>query len=102
MAAKLDKRAEYNRSVADLGRTASLLLQVVERGIADNPDHRERRGEVWLAGRWVVLELNGGLGVYFHRLSADVVSLDLAVDFEDPPDWFVGPTGTWFELMDLT
>ena len=101
MTNRLKRRSEYLRSIADLSLSARMRLRAAELGIADDPDHRESRIDTVLGGRSVVLEGNGSLLVYFHRLDAGAVSLDLVVDLEDPPDWYVQPTGTWFEFMEL-
>ena len=98
---KLVRRREYLRSRKDLSLNARLRLQAAELGIADNPDHRENRIDTIMRGRSVVLEVNGPLAIYFHRLDVGAVSMDLVVDLEDPPDWFTEPTGTWFELIEL-
>ena len=98
---KLKRRSEYKRATADLGRLSKLHLRLAEIGIADNPDHMNGRASVVLGGRPVTLEYNGDLRIWFHRLDADTVSLDLVVDVRDLPDWFVQPTGSWFEQMQI-
>jgi hypothetical protein len=55
-----------------------------------------------MGNRMVILQETARLLTYFHRVDGDEVSLDLVVDLRDPPDWFVQPTGTWFEHLDLT
>ncbi len=95
--ARLNRRAEYRRSAKELSRNARLRLRVAELGIADNPLHRDGRIDVQLGGRWVVLESNGTLLIYFHLTPDDTVSLNLVVDLDDLPDWFLKPAGTWFE-----
>jgi hypothetical protein len=100
MTNRLKRRREYLRSREDLSLSARLRLQAAELGIVDDPDHRENRIDTVLGGRSVVVEGNGSLVIYFHRLDAGVVSMDLVVDLEDPPDWYSQPTGTWFELME--
>ncbi len=101
MTNRLQRRRAYLRSREDLSLSARLRLQAAELGIADNPDHRENRIDTVLGGRSVVLEVNGALAIYFHRLDAWTVSMDLVVDLEDPPDWYSRPTGTWFESLEI-
>lgn len=55
-----------------------------------------------LGGYPVVLEANGTLLVYFHRIDDHTVSMDLVVDMNNLPDWYEASTGTWFEKLDLS
>lgn len=97
--ATLKRTPEYRRASADLSFRARIIQRVIEQRIESDPDNHELRVHTRLAGAMVVVEANGDVLVYFHRLDADAVSLDLIVDLRDPPDWFISPHGKWAERL---
>ncbi len=84
MPVRLLSRPEYLAAKADLRPSARLALRFIEARIAADPDHRRDRRDYALPdGRRVVIESNGDLLVFFHRVDGDEVSLDLVVDLRD-------------------
>lgn len=86
MPVRLQPRHEYLVAKAELRASARLALRFVETGIAADPDHlRGRRRFALPDGTEAVVESNGDLMVFFHRIDRDAVSLDLVVDIRDLP-----------------
>ena len=100
---KLDRTPTYRFAARDhLGPLATLQLRLAERVIADHPYRLTPAIKVWLGGRNVTLYAYGDLMIYLEIRDSETVSLYLVLDSKNLPEWFVKPTGTWFERIDLT
>jgi hypothetical protein len=92
---RLEPTRQYLASKADLSASARIALRFVERGIKNDPDHRENRHEiVWPGVGSVVVDTSArGLLVAFHRISGgNRISLDEVVDLRHPPPWYSYPS----------
>jgi hypothetical protein len=98
---KLDRTPTYRFSADHLGPLATLQLRLAERLIRAGPGRLSNTVSVRLGGRPVTLFGFGDLAIYLESRQAGIVSLYLVVDGRNLPEWFVNPTGTWFELLDL-
>jgi hypothetical protein len=56
---------------------------------------------VRIGGRKATLFGFGDLMIWLEIRVAGLTTLYLVVDRLNLPEWFVRPTGTWFELLDL-
>ena len=101
MAYKLDRTPTYRFAVEHLGPVARIQLRLAERDIRSKGETLENAVRVRMGGRNVLGYGFGDLTVYFENRYAGVVSLYLVVDARNLPDWFVYPTGDWYEDMDL-
>jgi hypothetical protein len=84
---------DYSAAKANLSPSAKLALRFIEERIRANPDgpaRNRRQYSVPMHGNpTVTVEENGDLLICYHRIDAKVVSLDLAIDLHDPPDWYL-------------
>jgi hypothetical protein len=98
---ELDRTPTYRLSAQYLGPLATIQLRLAERLIKSRPDKLPNTVEVPLGGRTVTLFGFGDLAIYLELRQPGTVSLYIVVDGKHLPDWFVNPTGSWFELVDL-
>ncbi len=101
MANKLDRRDTYRFSADHLGPLATILLRLAEQVRRSRGPRLTNTVPVHIGGRDVTLFGFGDLAIYLEIRTPGVTSLYLVVDRLNLPDWFVRPTGTWFELLDL-
>jgi hypothetical protein len=97
----LDRTPTYRFSVEELGPLAKLQLRLALRVIKARPRTLPNSITTELGGRAVTLFGFGDLAIYLELRDPDTVALYLVVDGKNLPDWFVNPTGTWFELIEL-
>jgi hypothetical protein len=97
MATLLRRRKEFQFARAELDWTAELRLRAAERVLENGADTVRPQLAIPFGRRTVILWQYRGLAIYFHWLDEVSISLDLVIDIGNPPDWFVRPSGTWFE-----
>jgi hypothetical protein len=101
MAHRLDKTPTYLYSADFLGPLAKLQLRFAEQSIRSRGDRLTNTIQVWMGKRTVTLYQFGDLSIYLEIRAPKVVTLYLVVDAHSLPDWFVYPTGDWFEDVDF-
>jgi hypothetical protein len=102
MAYELDRRDTYRFSAMELGPFATLQQNLAEALIAAEPHDLPNSINTFMGNRMVTVFGYGDLMIYLEvERIPNTVSLYLVVDRMKLPDWFVYPTGTWFENFDL-
>lgn len=96
MATNLKRREEYKFAVRDMSLTAQGRVRAAERRLQQGANELPVT-PVHLGHRTLLLWQYRRIAIWFHWLDTDTVSLDLAVDLNDLPEWWVQPTGTWYE-----
>lgn len=98
---QLDRTPTYRFALLELGPLAKLQVRLAERLIRARPTNLPNSFQRTLAGRTVTVFGFGDLMFYLEVRRPGVVSLYLVVDTKNLPDWFVNPTGDWYEQLDL-
>ena len=101
MANKLDRTPTYLFAADHLGPLAKTQLWLAEQVVRSRGARLTNIVPVNIGNRDVTLFGFGDLAIWLEHFPRRTTKLYLVVDRLSLPEWFVKPTGTWFELLDL-